>query len=248
MFLVILLFFFTNVYMWHDNATREMNTALSDRMNSQISVSWVSTAEHDGLLNVTNNGGTEVALSRLWIVSNVTQEHVYADLEGHEVWVAAGATTSIEVGYNDTRPLLEVTGSGQNVKVNYDLSDAESFRILTVRGSTAACSYVPFASLKGNITVVLVGAHSDDLPFYFKMECLENETFHETFYLDYRHASWSPPTGLGPGTYFITEEPSSSLTLVGIIGASACDLVYRKATVVVGGGQSYSVAFVYEHE
>ena len=36
MFIVILLFFFTNVYLWHDAATKEMNQMYVDRINTPI--------------------------------------------------------------------------------------------------------------------------------------------------------------------------------------------------------------------
>ncbi len=63
LFIVIILFFFSNVYLWHDQATREMNNVLLERMNA--SVSMVATDEG---VNVTNNGGVTFALSRLWII------------------------------------------------------------------------------------------------------------------------------------------------------------------------------------
>ncbi|MCJ7766890.1 hypothetical protein MUP79_00665, partial [Candidatus Bathyarchaeota archaeon] len=56
LFIVIILFFFSNVYLWHDQATREMNNALLERMNA--SVRMVATDEG---VNVTNNGGVTFA-------------------------------------------------------------------------------------------------------------------------------------------------------------------------------------------
>jgi len=240
MFLLIMMFFFTNVFLWHDRVTQEMDGVLSDRMNSQISANWVSTTENEGLLNVTNNGGTEVALSRLWITSG--EEHFYAELENQSIWVAAGATVTIEVGgppgYEGQRP-LEVNGSGQNVTVVYDAALAESFKILTVRGNTAACSYTSFASLTGNITIILVGVGPDDeyQIFVFRIGT-------DSYSLSYNDASDTVPKD--PGEYVITAVPPGEWTLVGIIGTSTFSLSEKTATVVVGAGQSCSVAFVYE--
>ncbi len=38
LFIIILIFAFSNIYLWHDNATKTMNTLLSDKLNSQIEV------------------------------------------------------------------------------------------------------------------------------------------------------------------------------------------------------------------
>jgi hypothetical protein len=241
MFLLILLFFFANVYMWHDSATREMNTLLSEKMNSQISVDWVTTAEQDGFLNVTNNGGTEVALSRLWITSG--EEHLYAELENQNIGVAAGATVRIEVGSssggNWASPLAvsKVQGS---VMVSYDPSLVDSFMVLTDHGNTAACSYVPFLDLKGSITV-----EEDARPYNgtvsFSFSSVNASI--PSFTLYGHGVIFQTFSGLAPGTYIITQAPSVWY-LEGIFGATSSDLGNRKAVVVVVGGQSYYVRFV----
>jgi hypothetical protein len=243
MFLVILLFFFTNVYMWHDGATREMNTVLSEKTNSQISADWFSTTEHEGLLNVTNNGGSGVALSRLWVTSAITHQHFYAELEDQNIWVAAGETVTIEVGgaagYDGTRP-LEVVPSGQNIRVDYDAARAESFKVLTVRGNTAACSYTPL--MKGSLTVVEVAR--PDYP-------LANFNFSGTgdignFTL-YSYGDTTLTLNLAPGTYNITQvDRPSGWDLTGIFGDAIVDVPNGNAMVTVAGGESYEVRFVNE--
>jgi len=147
MFLVILLFVFTNVYMWHDSAAREMNGVLAEKMNSPVSIELHKV---EGLLvglNVTNNGGFEVRLSRLWLV-NVTssseKDHIYVDLENStdggplNVRVAAGAQICLVFG--DT---TEVLPSG-DVEVDYPVPDhSVRCKILTTLGNMAACTYYP---------------------------------------------------------------------------------------------------------
>jgi hypothetical protein len=144
MFLLILLFFFTNVYLWHDRATRGMDDVLANKMNSPVSIKG-----EDGGLIVTNNGGVGVALSRLWIIDN--SEHVYANLEdigGKELWVAAGESVRLELSLS-TPTVFEPDGSvrvlwtGPNPLVQYQPLSGETFRVLTVLGNTAACGYVP---------------------------------------------------------------------------------------------------------
>jgi hypothetical protein len=66
MFIVILLFFFTNVYLWHDAATKEMNNMYSQKLNSPI----IATVIHndDGyFIEVTNKGGVDATLSNYWV-------------------------------------------------------------------------------------------------------------------------------------------------------------------------------------
>ena len=124
MFLLIIMFFFTNVYLWHDRATREMDSVLSEKMNSSVSIQIVNMNASNGerRLNVTNNGGVDAYLSRLWIIDG--QGHRFIDLEaGKGKRVSAGGTILLPIYF----PVYgEVT-----------------FKVLTTRGNTAACHYKP---------------------------------------------------------------------------------------------------------
>jgi hypothetical protein len=148
MFLLIMLFFFTNVFLWHDRATREMDSVLSDKMNSPVSIQW-----DNGDLNVTNNGGVGVTLSMLWI--NDRTGHWYANFTENgesKFWVDAGSTVRI---------LLNITDrdfdDGQSINWAwleegripdvhyryYSYGGSVVFKILTTRGNSAACEYNP---------------------------------------------------------------------------------------------------------
>jgi len=142
LFIVIILFFFSNVYLWHDQATREMNNALLERMNA--SVRMVATDEG---INVTNNGGVTFALSRLWILD--VSQHYYANLENipsHRISVVAGQT--IQISLSSTAP-PPVTGSPIPVTWDDTLNrpiiqyappeHGITLRILTEFGNTASC-------------------------------------------------------------------------------------------------------------
>jgi len=131
MFLLIMIFFFTNVFLWHDNATREMDDALVDRMNSLVSIQFVNAniTENDGelQLTVTNNGGIGVELSRLWIV-----EYVGGGNENHQPvdktdWIGAGETIYILLAES------ELT-----------LWNEYAFTVVTTRGNMATCRCTPF--------------------------------------------------------------------------------------------------------
>jgi hypothetical protein len=123
MFLVILLFVFTNIYLWHDNATREMNGVLAEKMNSPVSIElYFDVVENLAGLDVTNNGGFEAGLSRLWVIT--VTNHSFVDLD---LRVAPGAKL---------RLLFEDLG----ISVP---DQSTTFKILTTLGNMAACSYDP---------------------------------------------------------------------------------------------------------
>ncbi|MEM2129750.1 MAG: hypothetical protein QXZ70_04040 [Candidatus Bathyarchaeia archaeon] len=127
MFLLILLFFFTNVYLWHDQVTREMDDVVAEKMNSRVSMRVVdANIAHTGgvlRLEVTNEGGVWAELSRLWIIKyDVSgEDHGFVDLE---VLVGPGQSALLNV-------------SSVSVGVKY------LFKVVTTRGNMAACSVVP---------------------------------------------------------------------------------------------------------
>ncbi|MCW3984560.1 MAG: hypothetical protein NWE96_11305 [Candidatus Bathyarchaeota archaeon] len=80
MFIVILMFFFTNVYLWHDAAVKEMNDLYAEKLNSQISIEDKNT---DGFVHgynptthvllVKNNGGVDAIIECYWINHDMTE-------------------------------------------------------------------------------------------------------------------------------------------------------------------------------
>jgi archaellum component FlaF (FlaF/FlaG flagellin family) len=72
MFIVILLFFFTNVYLWHDAATKEMNDLQIQKINSRLEavVSYDAPSKQYNI-TVTNKGGVDATLSILWVTEKV---------------------------------------------------------------------------------------------------------------------------------------------------------------------------------
>jgi hypothetical protein len=169
LFIIIIIFFFSNVYLWHDSATKQMNSALSDKMNSPISV--VATA---GGLAVTNEGGVDAVLSRLWITDG--SQHVFAEFEnvapaGAKILVQAGQTRQLELITNDPNQ-----NPGSDPKVNWDdtaqpvailytpLQPSSNFicKVLTANGNTASCEY-----FSGNVGLgSAVAADSGSFEYY----------------------------------------------------------------------------------
>lgn len=129
MFIVILLFFFTNVYLWHDSATKEMNDLYVEKVNSPITVTIQSTSPFK--LDVTNVGGEAATLSRLWIdekstVSGVPDtNHFSIDLQSKIV--RPGTSLEIDLGSQYPSPP----------------SMAVNFKVVTDVGNSASCAYLP---------------------------------------------------------------------------------------------------------
>jgi hypothetical protein len=149
MFLVILLFFFSNVFLWHDQASREMDGVVSDRVNSPVTIEKVEDNPTTGWLKlqVNNEGGVGCSLSRLWIIEKYdsVEYHEYGDIEEISIgarWLSGGASMNVT--------LLEGSGEAvimdDGVGVYYykpSVEDVEvTFKILTDLGNTAACKYV----------------------------------------------------------------------------------------------------------
>jgi len=138
LFLVILFFFFTNVFLWHDQVTREMDQVVVDRMNSGVRVE-VFFNETVVWLKVDNVGGLGVTLSRLWIITD--DYHWFGDFEGEDVHVAAGGHRNITlsgvtvmVGENE----VQVRVVGVSVFVDYAPELTVKFKVLTKRANSAA--------------------------------------------------------------------------------------------------------------
>jgi hypothetical protein len=114
MFIIILLFFFTNVYLWHDTAVKEMNNLQIKRMNAGMEVIFV-----DGTATITATG-SEVVLSRIWIITNDNQ-HAYADLESLKIHLIAGkATPLIFVADGSiSNGIIQAGGNADGITLHY---------------------------------------------------------------------------------------------------------------------------------
>ena len=124
MFIVILMFFFTNVYLWHDAATKQMDNMYAEKINSPITVSLT---DGNSSLIVTNNGGSDVQLAMLW-----------TDIEsgpniGYHYYDSSVNTTIIPAGLSS--PPIPLPQGPPTAKTVYT--------VVTTLGNTASCSYVP---------------------------------------------------------------------------------------------------------
>jgi len=137
MFIVILLFFFTNVYLWHDAATKEMNDLYVQKINSPITLSVIS--NNPNLLNVTNKGGVDATLSVLWVdvesanAGSPDRFNGFVNLTQQNIVVLAGS--SIPVSWYSGA--LNSYGDSYN----YQFGDRLQLKMVTTVGNTAACQY-----------------------------------------------------------------------------------------------------------
>jgi hypothetical protein len=146
LFIVILIFFFTNVYLWHDAATKEMNELQLEKMNSGMSI---KPTEVRGILDVTDSGGLDIDLSRVYIIEErAGGSHLFADIEPINVHIAAGNT--IQVSFESQRPLnsdgtVQVEWQAANGKliIHYELptDSPVRIRVLNTLGLTTAYLY-----------------------------------------------------------------------------------------------------------
>lgn len=118
MFIVILLFFFTNVYLWHDAATKEMNQLYVDKINTSVRIDGYSA----GQLTVINTGGMDTRISRVWVISGSGPATVHAYTDPNTL-VPAGKQASI--------PVLSVPAG------------SVLFKVVTTTGNIATYQYNP---------------------------------------------------------------------------------------------------------
>jgi len=129
MFIIILLFFFTNVYVWHDAATKEMNDLYVQKMNAGMEVTFVG-----GSATITAKG-SGVVLSRIWIVAS-SNEHLYADLEGSGIHLQAGKTIPINFGSQILKAdgSIQVEGNADGITLHYPSNNIKKLSVVNTLG------------------------------------------------------------------------------------------------------------------
>lgn len=140
MFLLIIMFFFTNVFLWHDNATREMDGVLAEKMNSPVSIKDLNANVTEGLsFDVTNNGGVSAELSLLWIIvdsgGNEGEVHNSYNFPEGNRRIEAGGTFPVAVELWLSKADCEAF-IGKEV----------TFKVVTTRGNMAAVKFTPYGN------------------------------------------------------------------------------------------------------
>jgi hypothetical protein len=131
MFVVILLFFFTNVYLWHDMATKDENQLTIKQVSGSFTVTQVQAGVY--IVNVTA-AGSDVTMTRLWIIDGNNQ-HIYADASSAKT-VKAETSTTI-----DLQSLSYYSGAnGQPISPNWSLSTSIRCWAVSTLGIAEYCT------------------------------------------------------------------------------------------------------------
>jgi hypothetical protein len=143
MFIVILLFFFTNVYLWHDAAVKDADAMYLKQVNAGMDLNWA-----DKTHLVVTAEGSDIVLSRLWIVeSGVNGMHLFANLtlttnpEGLPVSAGQSVTFSFTGGSaNGNAIAATLLGSKdvQIVQIGYLPSSGDKVSVLNTLGTIVA--------------------------------------------------------------------------------------------------------------
>lgn len=136
-FLIILIFVFSNVFLWYNSASQQINTVMADRVNSPVEMEFNAS---DGRLKVSVVGGRDVQLLRIWITEVDENNHIYIDFKDQlqeELWVAAGSHIHFVLGAQTRKsPIYPNT-----IEIGYQKAPGEvRFKILTDLGNTAIAS------------------------------------------------------------------------------------------------------------
>jgi hypothetical protein len=129
LFIVILLFFFTNVYLWHDAATKQVNDLYVKKMNAGMEVNFDPVLPSD----ITAKGSA-VVLSRIWIVTT-GNEHLYADLTSLDIHLVAGR--SIPITFVPGTPAggsINVDGNAEGITLHYSQNQITRLSVINTLG------------------------------------------------------------------------------------------------------------------
>ena len=109
MFIIILLFFFTNVYLWHDASTKEMNDLYVQKLNSPI-VATISFDNGHYDLTITDKGGVDATLSSYWInlKSASGPDTLHMSFPLNDVVTAGGPSVHIAISNYPTGTVIKV--------------------------------------------------------------------------------------------------------------------------------------------
>jgi hypothetical protein len=118
MFIVILMFFFTNVYLWHDAAVKEMNDLYAAKLNSQISINYDPATN---ILSVKNLGGVDATVECYWIDHAMTEIPETAS-DDQKVVHAGGGPLEIHLT-NDPAEFVKVVTTTGNIAIDSDFTN-----------------------------------------------------------------------------------------------------------------------------
>ena len=146
-FLIILIFVFSNVFLWYNGVSQQVNTVMADRVNSPVDMEVTYEILGVDALKVSAVGGRDVRLLRIWIIevnenTHAEINHSYIDFKEqlpNELWVASGSQHYFVLG-GQTRP---IPGYQNRTEIDYQIKAGVEvrFKILTDLGNIATASF-----------------------------------------------------------------------------------------------------------
>ena len=142
MAIIILLFFFTNVYLWHDAATKDANQVYLEKINSTFKIEQVTGTD---TLEVTASGGSDIALSRLWIDDDTTNMHYYAELNNVPITAGTSFNITFDMKANafPTQSNIAATPQKGGVLIEYAPGLSVECTVLNALGVTESTTFTP---------------------------------------------------------------------------------------------------------
>ena len=141
LFLVIVIFVFSNVFLWSNSVTQQVSTVNGDKLNSPIEM--VSSLDFPGqdALKVSAVGGRDVQLIRIWIVKVGSNSHSYIDLNmfSSKIGVSAGSYMYVILGNQNQDLRSTMNAIRINCQIAVGTGEAR-FKIVTDLGNTATAS------------------------------------------------------------------------------------------------------------
>jgi len=122
----------------------------TDSVQGTLKIDYMEVRGDRIALKITNLGGLDVCLSRLWIINSTEtttpeSDHLYADFEPLNIWISPGSQRIMALSNSTTLngESLAVAMDRNNIKVQYVPPAGKTiiFKIITKNGNTVACSY-----------------------------------------------------------------------------------------------------------
>jgi hypothetical protein len=129
----------------------DSSTTRMDKYPGELDIDYMEVAAEQVVLEVTDLGGVDVSLSRLWMLNSTQTEHpendhMYADLE-RNLWISGGSHRDIQFNMTISNTefadgAVKVVINDGRIVVNYVPASGQTviFRVVTKLGNTAACS------------------------------------------------------------------------------------------------------------
>jgi hypothetical protein len=245
LFLVILLFFFSNVFLWYNNVSSQMNLVMSDKLNALVSLDSTMDLVGQDALKATAEGGRDVQLIRIWIIEVELNNHTVIDLEAevaNPIWIAEGSYMYIILG-NQTRQI-----DARTLEIDYALGTVNGevrFKILTNLGNTATTHYAesqPPELTAPTYSGISISTTEAGATCYFNITANDNIALSHYIFSTNNTGSWVNDTAIAFNTTPETVSISKILTIT--VGAQVGYQWFINDTALITNWNSTTITYI----